>query len=234
MNKFFALAIIIASSAACNVTAANVMGTITLKGEPPQEKNITPVKSDPLCGKLHSSVPKTTFYVVGPNSTLADVVVSIQGVSGKSTGASAPPVIMDQVACLYVPQILVLQTGQTLQVKNSDPLPHNVHSEPKARGNKKENKIQMAKGPDLKFTFDQPEEFVRFKCDIHPWMFAWVTIFDHPYYAITGQDGTFKIANLPPGKYKIKAIHRKAGEIVQEVEVKDGQDAKVDFVMDAK
>jgi plastocyanin len=234
MNKISALTIVTALSVAGTVTAANISGTVTLKGEPPKEKDITPLKADAQCGKLHSSMPTTKFYVVGQNNGLADVVVSLQGVSGKSAGASAKPVFLDQKDCIYVPQIIALQTGQTLQVKNSDPVMHNVHSQPQTAGNKEENKVQMAKAPDLKFSFAKPEEFIRFKCDVHPWMFAWVSVFDHPFYAISGQDGTFKIADVPPGKYKIKAIHRKAGELIQEIEVKDGEDAKIEFTLNAK
>jgi uncharacterized protein (DUF2141 family) len=76
--------------------------------------------------------------------------------------------------------------------------------------------------------------FVKFKCEVHPWMFAWVSVFDHPYFAISAKDGTFKIANVPPGKYTIKAFHRKAGEATQQIEVKAGEPAKVDFTLEAK
>lgn len=92
---------------------------------------------------------------------------------------------------------------------------------------------QLAKAPDLTFSFDKPELFLRFKCDVHPWMFAWISIFDHPYYAVSGKDGTFKIANVPPGKYKLTAVHRKAGTQSQDLEVKaDG--AQATFTLDAK
>lgn len=224
----------LALTSGISVTAANVTGTVTLKGTAPKEKNITPLKEDPTCGKLHSDMPTTRFYVTGPNGGLADVVVSVEGVSGKSKGASAKPVLLDQKDCLYVPQIIAIQTGQNIEVRNSDPVMHNVHALPTVPGNKEENKVQMAKAPDLVFAFDKPEEFVKFKCDVHPWMFAWVSVLDHPYFDVTKENGSFKIENLPPGKYKIKAIHRKAGSTTQEIEVKDGQDNKIEFVLDAK
>jgi plastocyanin len=233
MNKTFTAIAAVGLLGAFCATGATVTGTITLKGNAPAEKPITPVKDDPTCGKLHTSVPTTKFYVVGDNNALADVVVSLEGVAGKGGAAGKAPVL-DQKTCLYVPQIIAMQTGQKLTVKNSDPVMHNVHAQPTAgSGNKEQNMVQMAKGADLTFTFDKPEEFVKFKCDVHPWMFAWVSVFDHPYFAVSGQDGTFKIENVPPGKYKIKANHRKAGAVTQEIEVKD-QDAKVQFVMDAK
>jgi len=214
--------------------AGDITGTITLKGTPPAEKAITPLKEDPNCGKLHTSTPTTRFYSVGERGGLADVVVSVQDITGKSTGASAAPVVMDQKGCEYIPQILAVQTGQKLVIKNSDPVLHNVHTQPTVAGNKEDNKAQMAGSPDMTMTFDKPEKFVKFKCDVHPWMFAWVSVFDNPYYAVSGKDGTFKIANVPPGKYKIEATHRKAGTVTQEVEVKEGAPATVDLALEVK
>src|SRR3974390_3347534 len=94
--------------------AADITGTITLKGTPPKEKDITPLKEDATCGKLHTEMPTTHFYVVGANGGLADVVVSLQGVSSQSTGASANPVSLDQKGCEYTPQILAVQTEQKI------------------------------------------------------------------------------------------------------------------------
>ncbi len=215
--------------------AADITGTISLKGTPPKEKDITPLMEDANCGKLHTKMPTTRFYVVGEKGELADVVVSLQGISGKSTGASAPPVVLDQKGCEYVPSILAVQTDQKILVRNSDPVLHNVHDVPDAgSGNKERNEAQLPNGGDLTFSFSKPEMFLKFKCDVHPWMFAWVSVFDHPYFAISGKDGSFTITNVPPGKYTIQAAHRKAGTAKQEVEVKDGQAAKVDFTLEAK
>jgi plastocyanin len=215
--------------------AGDIIGTITLKGTPPKEKDIAMLKDDPTCGPLHPEMPATRFYVVGPKGELADTIVSLQGVSGKSTGASEPAVTLDQKGCLYVPQILALQTGQKLVIKNSDPVLHNVHDTPaEGSGNKEFNQAQLPNTPDLTFTFAKPELFLRFKCDVHQWMFAWVSIFDSPYFAVSAKDGTFKIANVPAGKYTIEADHRKAGKTTQEIEVKEGEPTKVDFTFEVK
>lgn len=216
-------------------SAADITGTVTLKGTPPKEKEITPVMSDVNCSKLHTSAPTTHFYEVGPKGELADVIVSVQSISGKSAGASAPPMVLDQKGCLYVPSIFAVQTNQKIVVKNSDPVLHNVHTMPaEGSGNTVKNEAQLPNGPDLTFSFSKPENFLKFKCDVHDWMFAWVSIFDHPYFAVSGKDGTFKIANVPPGKYKIQAAHRKAGTVTQDVEVKEGEPAKVDFTLEVK
>jgi plastocyanin len=213
--------------------AADVTGKVTLKGTAPAEKEITPLKDDPNCGKLHSTVPTTHFYTVSGKGELADVVVSIEGVGGGSSGASASPVVIDQKGCEYGPQILAVQTDQKIQVKNSDPVLHNVHTVPTVAGNAEKNQAQAPGASELTFAFSKPENFLKFKCDVHPWMFAWVSVFDHPYFAVTGPDGSFKIANVKPGKYKITAAHRKAGTVTQEIEVKDGG-ATANLTLEAK
>lgn len=221
--------------AGCLASAGEITGTVTLKGTPPKEKDITPLKDDPTCGKLHTDMPTTHFYVVGSKGELADVIISLQGASGKSGGASAQPVVLDQKGCEYTPQIMAVQTGQKIVVKNSDPVLHNIHDLPNPdSGNPEKNMAQMPNGPDLTFTFDKPEDFLKFKCDVHPWMFAWVSVFDHPYFAVSEKDGTFKISNVPAGKYTLKAMHRKAGNVTQEIEVKEGAPTKVDLTLEAK
>jgi len=212
--------------------AADITGKVILKGTPPKEKEIPQVKDDANCGKLHTSAVTTHHYVVGPNGELANVVVSIVDLKG-STGASAAPVVLDQKGCEYSPVIFAVQAGQKIQVKNSDPIMHNVHAMPKeGSGNKEENKAQMPGSGDLNFVFPGPEEFLKFQCEVHNWMFSWVTVLDSPYFAVTAPDGTFKIANVPPGKHTIQVSHRKAGKATKEVDVKDG--ATVEFTLEAK
>jgi plastocyanin len=212
---------------------ADIVGIITLKGTPPPEKEITPLMENPDCAKMHATMPTTHFYVVGAKGELADVVVSLKGVTGKSTGASAPPAVLDQKGCLYTPTILAVQTGQKLIVKNSDPCIHNVHVTPAVPGNPETNQEQGPGAADLTYTFAQPEMFLRFKCDVHPWMFAWVSVFDSPYFCVSDKDGKFVIKKVPPGKYTVEAAHRKLGIQTQDVEVKDG-DVTANFTFAVK
>jgi plastocyanin len=222
---------------ATSLAAADLTGTVTLKGTPPAEKLITPLKDDPNCGKLVTGeTPTTTHYVVGAKGELANAVVIVKGVPGaKSTGASAAPLLIDQKTCTYHPHIFAVQTGQKVVVKNSDPVLHNVHTTPTVDGNKELNMAQLPNSPDLSLTFDKPENFLRFKCDVHPWMFAYACVVDNPYFAVTGADGTFKIANVPPGKYTVQVLHRKAAPdgVTQEVEITDAG-GKADFTLEAK
>jgi len=217
--------------------AGDISGTITLKGTPKPEMEITQIKDDPNCGKLNTAAVKTRFYVVGSKGELADVFVTLKGISGKSSGASAAPALLDQRGCEYVPYIFALQTNQKLLVKNSDPVLHNIHPTPTAPGNKEENRAQMPSGPDLTFSFPSPETFLRFKCDVHPWMFCYACVVDHPYFAVSGTDGKYTIKDVPDGKYTIEAYHRKAAPATspatQEVEVKGGS-VTADFTLEAK
>lgn len=239
MNKILSLLAVGVLGGASVAAAADIVGTVTYKGTPPAEKTITPILDDPSCGASYNGkAPTTHFYVVGANGEFGDVIVSLKDVSGPANGASAAPAVLDQKGCLYTPSILTLQTSQKLIVKNSDPVLHNVHLNPTVADNEKANEAsinsaQMPNGADLNYAFPKPEKFLKFQCDVHPWMFAWVTIVDSPYFAQTGVDGKFVIKNVPPGKYTIVADHRKAGETTQDIEVKD-TDVNVNFTFAPK
>lgn len=235
MKKSFLLLSCAIFSALQLVRAGDITGTIVLKGTPPPEVDIGPKMTElsPDCVALYNGgkLPTTHFYVVGSGGELADVIVSLKNAPAGSTGASAPPVVLDQKGCLYVPSILAIQTGQKLLVRNSDPCVHNVHDVPKE--NAEANQVQMPGSPDLTYTFDKPEPFIKFQCDVHPWMFAWVSVFDNPYFAVTDKDGKFTIKNVPPGKYTLVAAHRKLGTQTADIEVKpDG--ATQNFTFEVK
>jgi len=216
--------------------AADITGVITLKGAPPAETDLGPyISANPDCAAMYQGkkMPTTLFYVVGPNGEFADVAISLKGVTGKSTGASALPAVLDQKGCVYTPQILAIQTGQKLLVRNSDMCVHNVDFTPIVAGNEGHNDVQMMGASDLTYTFPKPEDFIMFKCDVHPWMRAWVSVFDSPYFSTSDKDGKFVIKNVPPGKYTVEANHRKLGAQTQDVEVGD-KDVTVNFTFNVK
>jgi len=215
--------------------AGDITGKVTLKGTPPAAPQLP---FDPMCGKLHTMPKHMPWYVVGKGGELADVFIYLKdGVTGKKYEVPAAPAVLDQVGCEYLPYVLGAQTGQTVRALNSDPLLHNVHPTPTVAGNKEMNRAQLPKGPPLDHVFPNQEVFVRFKCDVHPWMFAYVGVIDHPFFAVSGKDGTFTIKNVPPGKYTIEAVHRKThpsgkGETKEVTVAADG--GKVDFVIEVK
>jgi plastocyanin len=206
-----------------------VFGIVRLLGSPPPERPLPIDPRDPTCGKLHKEIPKTRFYAVGTNGVLADVFVHVT--SGLADAPHTPPetaVVLDQAGCEYVPYFTGLQTGQMLQVRNSDPFTHNVHVTPMAAGNKESNRAQMPKAV-FTYAFPSPEVFLRIKCDMHPWMFAYVGVVNHRFHSVSDAQGEYVLQDLPPGRYTIEAVHRKAGKLTREVEVGASVPVQVDF-----
>lgn len=210
---------------------ASVTGRVLLRGTPPPEKAIT---LDAACGRLHPAPMTTRHYVIGPGGTLADVFVYVkQGAEPQLVSQSLPPPLLDQVNCEYVPYVIGVQVGQKLKVQNSDPLLHNVHSLPKIPGNKERNVGQPVKGSRSDFVFEKPEIFVQFKCDVHPWMFAYVGVVEHPWFAVTDGNGSFALpSGLPPGPYTLAAVHRRLGEQTQTITVGANSTEPVTFTLE--
>lgn len=220
----------ISSATNAAASAPGISGKIILKGTPPPERDL-PLTAE--CGTLHTTIPKTRFYVVSGDGALADVFIYIkEGLSGKTFPAPGEPVLLDQIGCEYTPYVIGLQTGQKLLARNSDPLMHNVHPLPKVAGNKESNKAQMMKSPDYEYTFDNPEIFLTYKCDIHPWMYAYVAVVEHPFFAVSGKNGTFQLKNVTDGKYVVEAVHRKAGKQTKEITVTDGKSSPIEFTFE--
>ena len=202
-------------------------GKVTLIGVPEPEKLIP---LDPGCGRLHTGTkPTTLFYLVAPDGGLADVFVYIsKGIENRNFLPPQNHLVLDQVGCLYTPYISGALAGQTIEVRNSDPVLHNVHPTPNVAGNKEFNKAQLPKSPSFLFTWNQPELFLRFKCDVHPWMFAYVGLVSHPYFAVTDSNGNYTLPAVPPGTYEVEFIHRKTGKVTSTVTLEAGSTTRLD------
>lgn len=188
-----------------------IAGRVVLKGTPPPAQ-VLPL--DPSCGKLHKDgpQPRTRFYVVNTNGALADVFVVLRGLPEARWDPPAHPLEIRQRGCEYFPYVSAAQVGQNVRVFNDDPLMHNVHPTPSSEGNREQNRAQLnATTPPLDHSFPTPELFLRFKCDVHPWMFAYVNVVEHPFFAVTDADGHFAIPEPPPGSYSLELIHRRVG-----------------------
>jgi plastocyanin len=225
------LVLSVAALAGSVASAAEISGKIKLTGTPPPEKQIT---LDPLCGKLSASGLTTRHYVVGPDKGLANVFVYVKE-GAKPVAATGAGPVLDQKNCEYQPYVMGVQAGQSFMVKNSDAVLHNVHAMPKpGTGNKERNVGQPVKNMTTPFTFDKPEVLVKFKCDVHPWMFAYVGVLDHPYFAVTDKDGSYKISGLPAGDYTVEAVHLKAGTAMEKIKVGADDKKTQDFALEAK
>jgi plastocyanin len=220
MKHIISIAALSAASAA--VFAGDVTGTVTLKGTAPAEKPIAPLMADVNCGKAAKGTVTTRHYVVGAASGLGNVFVYVKaGLDGKKFDAPATKAKIDQVGCLYEPYVVGAQTGQTLEINNSDPFLHNVNFMKSEASNTTFNFAQGAGAKPVDKVFPNQEVFVKLQCNVHPWMFGYVGVVANPYFAVTDKDGKFSIKGLPAGKYTLAFKHLKAGEVTQEVEVKD-------------
>src|ERR1041384_7085330 len=208
---------------------ASIAGKVAFEGTPPKPKKIK-TDADPQCAAMHADKPLTsTDVIVNGNGTLRNVFVCVKGglPAGKTFEAPKDPVVIDQKGCEYHPHVFGMMVKQLLLIKNSDDTTHNIHALP--TNNEEFNRAQPAGAADLKKTFTKPDVVVKFKCDVHPWMGAYVGVMDNPFYSVTGEDGTFSLKGLPAGEYEIVAWHEKYGEQTQKVKVGDGEAKTADF-----
>ena len=136
------------------------------------------------------------------------------------------PAVLTQDGCLYLPHILGVQVGQDITMKNSDPATHNIHPIP---ANNREFNISQAEGQEMAKSFPRQEVAIPVKCNIHPWMKAYIAVVPHPYFAVTGDDGTFELNDLPPGEYTIEVWHEKYGVQEQQITVDPDSSQEIDF-----
>ena len=207
---------------------ASISGKIAFDGTAPKRKAIK-TDADPKCAEMHADAPLLAEeVVVNGNGTLKNVFVYIKGgLEGKTFETPKTPVEIDQEGCHYRPHVFGMMAKQPLKIVNSDDTLHNIHAMPAK--SKEFNIGQPNKGMETTRTFAEPEVMVKFKCDVHPWMSAYVGVLNHPFYSVSGDDGTFTIKGLPAGEYEVVAWHEKYGEQTQKIKVGDGEAKTADF-----
>jgi plastocyanin len=206
-------------------TAGRVTGKISFQGTPPapqSKKNA----SDSACPEYIVSQD----VVVSPDGGLQNVFVYVKdGLGNLKFPVPSTSVVLGQERCEYAPHVLGIQVGQTLDIVNGDETLHNIHAVPVSNG--EFNKPQQFKGFRNTHVFNTAEVMVPFKCDVHKWMSAYVGVLDHPFFAVSGKDGSFTLDGLPPGTYTIEAVHEKYGRQTQRVTLapKASQDVSFTF-----
>ena len=192
---FFSCALVLAF-----VEAGTLKGHVKYDGKPPKKKRLK-MDADPVCGSSHSGPVYSVNFKMADNGSMAEALVYLKDVS-HSGGAPADPVVIDQIGCIYEPHVLGMVAGQELLIKNSDATLHNIHSMPKV--NKEFNFAMPKVVKERKSTFAtaEPDPFY-IKCDVHPWMKAWILVSDHPYFAVTDTNGNFSIDGIPGGTYEV-------------------------------
>jgi plastocyanin len=190
--------------------ASSITGTVTFDGKAPTLRPLT-MDADPACAKKHSKPVPNEMLVLGNGNTMGNIMVWVsKGLpAGKTFPVPKTPVVLDQNGCVYVPHVMGIMVGQTYRILNSDGVLHNIHTLPKV--NPSFNKGMPPTLKEATTVFNKPEEVFHIKCDVHPWMSAYVAVFTHPFFSVTSTDGKFTISNLDPGTYEITAWHEKLG-----------------------
>jgi len=192
------------------LAASTVGGTVTFDGKAPTLRPLA-MDADPACAKKHPTPAPSEALVLGNGNTMGNILVWVSKglAAGKTWPAPKTPVVLDQNGCQYRPHVMGIMVGQTYRILNSDGILHNVHALPTI--NKQFNRAMPATLKEATATFDKPEAVFHIKCDVHPWMSAYVGAFNHPFFSVTGTDGKYTLSGLDPGTYEITAWHEKLG-----------------------
>jgi len=215
---------------AANVDQATVgiiSGSVFFQGEVPPMPVID-MSSNPQCERQHKTPQKAQTVVVNANKTLRYTFLYIsKGLPRVKWAVPTQAATLDQNGCIYAPHLVGLMQGQQLEILNSDPVNHNVHSESKV--NAAWNESQPPRAEHKFKQFDSEEILFPVTCSVHPWMRAYIGVSPNPFFAVTGEDGTFSLKGVPPGTYTVEAVHEKYGRKQGTVTVTAHGEAKVDF-----
>jgi len=217
------LALLVPSIASAAPATGTIVGVVSWKGDAPAP-TLVDRSSDPVCAKT----ARSTEDVVVDHGKLRDVLVRITVGSAPAVAAPTAPAVIEQRECMYTPRVVGIVAGQTVEIRNADATFHNVRGNlgPKVLW----NLGQPAATPSIgRSNLGKAGDVVALHCDVHPWMSSWIVISDHPYFAVTGADGAFTLANVPPGTYTVEAWHPTLGTRSLKVKVKKGKTAKAAF-----
>jgi Carboxypeptidase regulatory-like domain len=211
-------------------SGGTVSGKVTYEGTPARQKPID-MSKEPGCAQQHPTPITTETVVVGPGNALVNVIVYISAGVADESSPPTQAVTITQKGCQYLPHVVPMVVNQELKVVNADSNSHNIH--PLAKINNEWNKSQPPGTPPFSEKFAKPE-FIPVKCNIHPWMHGEFAVLKNSHYAVSGGDGSFSLANLPPGKYTLTAWHESYGEQTQDVTISGNETKTVSFVFKAK
>ena len=221
-----------AAAAEADTNSASISGTVTFNGDAP-EMAVLDMAADPICDEKNQENPRRRqVLVLGEGQTIANVMVQIKGASVPDLDHDMPDAVVefDQGGCQYAPHVFGVRVGQTVKILNPDGTLHNVHAFAKVNAEFNEAMPQFRTELEKVFDKAEPTPFA-VKCDVHPWMNAWAAVFDHPYFAVTGSDGSFTIGNLPAGTYELEIWHERLPAQTVTVTVAAGEKATLDDVV---
>jgi plastocyanin len=191
-----------------------IQGRVLLTGQVPAARRVPVTIDQYVCGKEKDAGD----LVVSTAREVRNAVVWLRNPpSGAPPAAAVRPVQMDQKECEFIPRVVLVPAGGTVEFLNSDRLLHNLHSAPKE--NSPFNRTQP-RGRAIPITFAKPE-IIRIDCDLHSWMRGWVIVAEHPFYAVTDSQGRFTFGDVPPGQYTLQVWHERLGQLTSTVSVTD-------------
>jgi plastocyanin len=211
-----------------DVGDSSITGTVTFTGQAPTLRPLS-MDADPSCAKMHSEPVPAEMLVLGDGNTMGNIMVWVSNglPAGKTWPAPTTPVVLDQKGCIYVPHVMGIMVGQPYRILNSDGILHNIHTLPKV--NPSFNRAMPATLKETSTTFNKPEAVFQIKCDVHPWMSAYIAVYTHPFFSVTSTDGKYTISGLDPGTYEITAWHERLGTQTASVTVGASDQQTHDF-----
>lgn len=225
---FMAACAFIAAVSPAYAAGASITGKVNFEGTPPVPKPIN-FGAERQCAMNHGdNPPQDESLVVNPNGTVKWTFIHVKEGAAGPFETPQEPLPVDQIGCIFTPHVYAAMAGQPVEFKNSDEVLHNVRVVSKTGQNM--NLAQPIQGMKTKKVFKNPEIGMQVRCDVHFWMSSYLHVTDNPYHAITGEDGTFTLSDLPAGTYTLEAWHEKLGIQTQSVTVADGETKTVDFV----
>ena len=207
--------------------SATISGKATFDGAVPKQRPIR-MEADPGCLKKHTDPVMPEVLVLGDDQRVANVFVRVKsGLPDVKFPVPSEPVVLNQKGCRYTPHVMGVMIDQPFKILNSDGLLHNVHSLPKI--NTPFNRAMPAAVTEADYTFSKEEFMFKIKCDVHPWMNAYMAVMSHPYFAVTGENGAYSVSGLPAGTYEIEAWHERLGTQSSTVTLAEGDATEIDF-----
>lgn len=214
------------------VNGGTLVGEVKLGGTAPEPQKLPVTKDKAVCGDK----PKVSeALMVSPDKGIKNVVVSLTNIKkGKKMNLPAANLQIEQKGCRFHPHVLLIPAGSAIDILNNDGILHNIHtySMKNPSMNKAQPKFKKVMTTD-KGSFDQPE-VIKLQCDVHGWMGGWLVVQENPYYALTDEKGSFKMADIPGGTYQLQAWQESLGNQTKEVTVKAGAETQVKFEFKGK